>query len=344
MTEMPGPPLYNIFVAVQVTKPPSLGEEAWAAVTDNVNRLNRALASNDRPQCVGSCKEFVESVARVVLEARGEPASDGDEFDKVLSRAHELIQYQTGDDLVPDDHVRKAASQAKKLAAVLREFRNERGTGHGRAALPDVEDEVLEMCIAGSLIWARWALRRLEHFILGDVQPLVEDLRSNVFYRGSLRRRLEAVGLPHLSPPDQRRLGVSVGRRAATGTFTVRADGIAACIEAQDPSAWPLAYRAGLVEGLFIDEFGQVRLDEEAITAPRVIAELHSGYGDMKAALLLLRSQLDSASWSPGFARRWRAVVAEMTLVEGSFAPEDRGIWLAIKDDLTRKGTEYEGS
>lgn len=341
--QTPEPPLYNVFAQVYLTRPPTLPHGQWAAIAEHVTRLNRAIETDDRPLCIGSCKELVESVARVILEIRGESVADNDEYDKVLGRAHDRIQYQVGDDISANSHVRAAATNAKKLAGLLRDFRNDQGTGHGRSAVARVEDEVLEACVVGALVWTRWAVRRLEDFISADVQRLVDALAQDMFRRGDLRRRLVAVGLPHLDGADQRRLGTAVGRRIAEGTFVVREDGLEACVYAKDNNAWPLQYRVGLVEALFINEAGQLWVTDSQFGGIHVLTDIQNAYGDMgKAALLHLRAQIDAASWSSGFIERWRQAVAEMTVVEGAFTPEERGTWWAIKDDINRLGTERE--
>jgi hypothetical protein len=326
-------------VDVALPRPAYLEAEAWAAIDANADRLRAAVAADDRPLAVGCCKELVESIARVILDARGEAAGDSEEFTKVVSAAHRQIEYQEGSDLPLNSYVRDASSQAKKLALLLREFRNESGTGHGRAFVPNVADEVVEMCLAGALLWSRWALRRIGHYIVGDVERLVHDLEYSTFRRGVLRDRLRSATMSRLEPAERRRLGIAVGRRTAGNTFVVCEDGVEACIAEQDPVAWPLSYRIGVIEGLFIDSRGQLPL---MLTTPRYTAELCAAYGDMGPALVGLQILLEDASWSAEFTRSWRAVVAEFTVVEPSFRNGERNAWLAIKADLTRIGTEYE--
>ena len=89
-----------------------------------------------------------------------------------------------------------------------------------------IDDEVLETCVDGALLWTRWAMRRLQFLILGSLQPLIDDLGSRSFGMGDLALRLQAADLPHLNYDDQRLLGLAVGQRAARNTFTVRIDGV----------------------------------------------------------------------------------------------------------------------
>jgi hypothetical protein len=262
---------------------------------------------------VGSAKDLVEATARVVLEARGLPAGSEEKYDAVLGNAQRAIEHQLGSGVAPDAAVRQAATFARKLAGMLRELRNVYGTGHGRSALPVIEDEVLETCVGGALLWTRWALRRLQLLLLGSLQPLIADLRSGSFTMGALAGRLAAANLPGLEPADQRQLGVAVGQRAARNTFTVRIDGVEACAKSQDATAWPLGYREGLVEGLFLDEFGQVHIDEQAY-GPRLAAEVLTPHPDAASVLTSLAARIKSSAWSHELIPVWRKAVAEMRL------------------------------
>ncbi|WP_030334741.1 abortive infection family protein [Micromonospora parva] len=291
---------------------------------------------------VGSAKDLVEATARVVLDARGRTAGSGEEFDKVLGDAHRAIEHQVGPGVAADAAVRQAATSARKLAGVLRELRNTYGTGHGRSALPLLEDEILETCVDAALLWTRWALRRLQLVLLGSLQPLIADLRSASFSRGSLATRLAAVDLPHLQTADQRQLGVAVGQRASRNTFTVRADGVEACAQSQDAAAWPLGYREGVVEGLFLDQFGQLHLDEQA-RAPRLAVEILAPHPDRTRILVELAERIFRSAWSQDLRLIWRHVVTEMHLAQrllGDGTAEQ--VWSAIIEHLQATGEKYE--
>ncbi|HEX3829507.1 MAG TPA: hypothetical protein VHV82_19765 [Sporichthyaceae bacterium] len=336
-------PLGNVLASIELPRPPSLEFGAWQAIEDNAARLRAAVAADDRPLAVGCCRELVESIAKVIVEVRSGTVRDRDDFQQVVNHAHGLIQYQPGDGLALESYARGAADKAKKLAFLLGEFRNARGTGHGRSFAPEVADEVLEMCLAAALLWSRWALRRVEHYILGDIEKLVHDLSGGGwFHRGTLKQRLLAADLPRLSKADQHRLGVAVGRRVAGNTFVVRGDGVDACIWSQDSAAWPVSYRFGLVEGLFIDSNGQLHVDDQSRT-PRMIADLYSVFGDMTGVVVDLRAKVARALWSKEFVRQWTAVVAEMTLMQASFEGDDQRDWAAMITELTTTGAHHDG-
>lgn len=324
----------------ELKKPQALDAASWAAIEDPLNRLKKAVSGDDRPLIVGSAKELVEATARMILQVRGNPAGSGEEYDKVLSAAHKLIEHQPGPDVASDAPVRQAANSARKLAGTLRDLRNTYGTGHGRATLQPIADEVLETCVDGALLWTRWALRRLQHLLLGSLQPLINDLRSGTFTMGSLASRLQAANLPKLDTEDQRALGVAVGQRAASNTFTVRIDGVEACAESQDDAVWPLAYREGLTEGLFIDQFGQTQVDD-SLLGIRLAAEVLLPHPDAARVLANLKKKLTTSAWSSGFARQWPEVVKEMRLCKDVLRTDEaRRVWLETADYFTERGWE----
>ncbi|WP_157855788.1 abortive infection family protein [Streptomyces aureocirculatus] len=326
----------------EILKPKALDPTAWAAIRDCFDRLQGAVRANDRPLAIGSAKDLVEATARVVLDSRGQPAGSNEEYDKVLNLAHRAIEYQPGPGLSPDAAVRQAANSAKKLAAQLRELRNSYGTGHGRSTLPLIEDEVIETCVDGALLWTRWALRRLQFLIIGSVQQLVTDLHSSTFSTGDLATRLQAADLPRLPFEDQRRLGVAVGQRSARNTFTVREDGVEACATSQDDAAWPAGYREGVAEGLFLDVAGQIRVDMPPLS-PRLAAQTLVPHPRQVEVLRDLGAKLQSAAWTTEFRALWRQVVTEMHAADAFFQQEDaKKEWLNIAERIKATGERYE--
>lgn len=156
-----------------------------------------------------------------------------------------MLLFRRGDNIAVNDRVRDAGTNARKLASQLGPLRNAYGTGHGRATIPAIEDEVLETCVDGALLWTRWALRRLGPYIKTAVQPLINDLHDEIWYSGDLTERLEVVDLPTLEEEDQKRIGIAVGRRSSPNTYTVWRDGVEACVNSTDLTSWPPAYREG---------------------------------------------------------------------------------------------------
>lgn len=257
---------------LQLERPSYLGDEHWSCIEVEVERLCRSLDAGDVSQAFGDLKCLVEAVARVTLDIAGESVSPNDAFDSTVNRAHERLADQPGDSLARGGDFARVASQASKIARTLGSIRNQYGGGHGRARLPDVRDEMIDLTLDGSLMWVRWALRRLGLFSEGRPSVLIRDLveEPKTFRAGVLRRRLEAANLPNLDEHHQQELGVAVGQRTMRNTFVVRADGLEPCLDSDDLSTWPKGYRVGLLRGLWFDPDGYPTLTmrslEEGLT------------------------------------------------------------------------------
>ncbi|UED88169.1 abortive infection family protein [Streptomyces profundus] len=307
-------------------QPERLAAPQLQAIGDSYARLARAVATDDRPLIVGSAKELVECVARVILEAQGHATSDNAEHTKVVGLAHQVVEYVTGPDMPANDPLRIVSGEAKKIAIQLAQLRNRFGTGHGRAVLHPVTDEVIEMSVHGALIWVRWALVRVDTVLLGAVPPLIADLEGKTFYGGDLAQRLAAADVPRLGESDQRRLGLAVGRRAARETHNVRYEGIDPCAEV--PDAWPDAYREGIVTGLFLNEDGQIYAHPSI--SPQNAALVLQHHSKAEEVLGELRERLASASWSPFFVYTRQETLAAMHDAAGRLEPAAQPVWAEI--------------
>lgn len=256
----------------RLDRPAELSAQSWAAIVAAEQRLGRAEALGDRPLIVGSAKELVETVAKAIVTARvGTPGANID-FGSLVTEAHKALDRQPGEGLASDGATRQLAQATKQLATALGLLRNDVGTGHGKATLPAVYDESLELAVTGGVLWSRWALRRLAHLLAGALEPLIEDLQSSTFRAGLLSERLRSAGLSGLEEGDARRLGVAVGQRGASGTFVVFGDGVRACADSDDVQAWPPAYREGVAIGLLLDRDGY--LVHDPVLASTLVALL----------------------------------------------------------------------
>jgi Abortive infection C-terminus len=242
----------------RLERPDGLDETAWAAIEQALTRLNTAIGTSDLQLVIGCAKELAESVAKVVLVARGNTVASGAKFPDVLGSAHVALDRQPGQGLAADAQVRNIAQGAKTVASQLPELRNKYGTGHGRAVAPEVVDELALVAVDGALLWVRWALRRLHHLIKGRPDLLIRDLEDATFYRGDLAERLAAARLAEHEEVDQYQVGFHVARRAMRDTFLVMEEGVEACTESPDLERWPPGYRIGLLNGLFLTANGLI--------------------------------------------------------------------------------------
>jgi hypothetical protein len=239
--------------------PEHLGEDHWSAISVEIDRLERSLDANDDSQALSDLKSIVEAIAKVTLDINGTPATVTVSLPKVVTDAHELLVEQPGPALSYDSEFRKMATWARSIAVAMAPIRNQYGGSHGRAHVPATQPEMVDLALDGCLMWARWALRRLGYFALGRPETLIRELTGTpwaLFTSGRLTQRLQAANLPKSEEKHVRAIGVAVGQRAASGTFVVRAEGVAACAATDDLIEWPRAYRLGVAHGLLtaVDE------------------------------------------------------------------------------------------
>ncbi|HEY0869332.1 MAG TPA: abortive infection family protein [Acidothermaceae bacterium] len=240
-------------------RPDLLDDAAWLAVEQHRVRLASALSSNDAPWIIGSAKELVECVARVVSTAKGTITPSNADFADVVNDAHVALDRQAGPGITRASDVRAIAQNAKKIVLSVKDIRNDFGTGHGHAEVRSIADEMVQLVVAGALLWVRWALVRVAHLILNEPAHLIAELRGPVTRR-SLQSHLDALVLPE--PPDdiQRALGIAFAHRSASGTFVAREVGLEAPAKSDNTELWPGPYRLGVVEGLTISSNGYFML------------------------------------------------------------------------------------
>jgi hypothetical protein len=284
---------------LELQRPAGLEGPGWTSIEDCLERLRRAARDQDRPLMIGTAKELVEATARVVLHARGETVASGEDYQRVVNRAHAALERQPGPELAADLTISSIATATKKIATQLRDLRNRYGTGHGRAIAPQVAEELVLVSADAAMLWCRWALRRLEHLIAGAPSTLARDLDGAIFRTGELAARLTAANLPELDLPEQHLLGVAVAHRAMRDTRLVMWEGVEACAATPETDTWPAGYRAGLVEGLFLDREGYVDANSWGVRQAAVVLASHP---DADGVMRELAEKICQASWSYRFA------------------------------------------
>ncbi|MEV8533238.1 abortive infection family protein [Streptomyces sp. NPDC051211] len=323
--------MIRVLVQEPLPRPERVQSGHWDAISDAYQRVGRAVEAEDFALVVGAAKELTESVARVTIAANGEVYADNASYSALLSAAHRIVAHAIRENLPPNDVLRAIPDNARKMATQLAEVRNRYGTGHGRADIHKVTVEVAEACVHAAPVWIRWVLARHTTVFLGNVTQLVSDLERANFHSGELAERLEAANILGLKEPEQRRLGVAVGRRTANETWTVRIDGVRAC--STNPDRWPDAYRTGVIEGLFINRDNQV--DAYPAASADCAAELLQHHTDPAAVLAELRPLLGSASWSFRFQGRHADVIQSMRDALPKMPADVRPMWNEIADTLS---------
>lgn len=110
-----------------------------AVIHEHLERIGRAVQSDDPAQAIGSAKELIESTAKLVLRERGEQISGREEVPELVKRAQELLlvhptQAAPGPDGTPP--VKRILGGASTVAIGVAELRNSGfGTGHGGEAV-----------------------------------------------------------------------------------------------------------------------------------------------------------------------------------------------------------------
>jgi hypothetical protein len=101
------------------------------------------------------------------------------DFAEVVNRAHVALDRQAGKGITRASDIRAIAQNAKEIVLSVKDLRNDFGTGHGRAEVKSIADEMVTLVVGGALLWVRWALTRLEHLILGAPDSLIAELADS---------------------------------------------------------------------------------------------------------------------------------------------------------------------
>jgi hypothetical protein len=310
--------------------PLGIDAHAWTAIVGHRDRLDEARRGGDRSLVLGRAKELAESVARVVITERGQVAPAAADFPSLIDSAHGALRRQPGTDLSNDPELRNLIQGAMKIVKSVGSIRNSFGSGHGRAREPQVEQEMVDVAVAATMLWVRWALGRLAPLILGQPTSLISDLLDGAyFYKGNLAERLRAANIGDLDTSIQQKLGTAVSIRAMRDTVLVKVEGVQACASSDSLDEWPLHYRRGLVDGLFFEENGKVRTSRWAVElVPGVLGTAENQAAELDRLIALLGSErLGTGDYSEDYAL-WSSV----SRLAGKFESTARPKWSKIAD------------
>jgi len=306
---------FDVADDLALVPPLGINASAWIAITSHRDRLKTAMDSADGPLILGRSKELAECVARVIIDERGQVAPAMRDFPSLIDSSHGFLQRQPGADLSDDPSLRTLVQGAMKIIKCVGEIRNSFGSGHGRAREPLVQAEMVDVAVAATMLWVRWALGRLAPLILGQPSSLIADLLDGAsFYKGNLAERLRAANLSVLDSSIQQKLGNAVARRAMRQTVNVRVEGVEPSAVSDSLTDWPLYYRRGLIDGLLFDDNGNARTTRWALElVPGILRATEDQSAELERVLLL---------------------IANMTFETGDYA-EDYALWtsaLNLKD------------
>jgi Abortive infection C-terminus len=287
-------------MAYELTRPDHLDDGAWAAIESYRRRFADAAAANDRPAAAGAAKDLIECIARCVLDATENPLGDSVKFPKLIYEAQKALKRVAGPDIGISEEVKAIANAAQAIATGVSAIRNEVGTGHGRARLPGIDDEMATIVSDATMLWCRWALRRLGHLLAGYPNLLLAEVNTPVGL-DKLQRHFDEVRMPHQPPDIQHAIGVAFGRQAAGGFGNAFIVGVTPAAELPDLGEFPVSYRLGLAEGMVIDYAGQIGLIDSYVSVfVDVLVPVPSSQG--VPAIAELAAKAKSATW----ITRWR--------------------------------------
>jgi hypothetical protein len=241
-----------------IARPEHLDDEGWGAVESARNRLRLAWQFQDLPEVVGKAKELVETVAKVVVAAADGTLADNADFVPTVKVAQVVLKRQPGVDLSQDEALRAITQATQTMATSLAPLRNSYGTGHGRAREPDVSVEMATVTVEASLVWCRWALRRLGHLLADYPNDLIEAVQTGTT-RNLLRDKFQAAALAQQPEEVQHRIGVVFGQQSAGGFGNATEVGVEPAIDGGF-DAFPIDYRRGLIEGMLLTGGGSIGL------------------------------------------------------------------------------------
>ncbi|MEU4607539.1 abortive infection family protein [Kribbella sp. NPDC023972] len=209
---------------------------------------------------MGKSKELVETVAKVAAAATGATVADSIDFKPLVKEAQKSLKRQPGSDLSQDQDLRAMAQAAQTLATSLAPIRNAYGTGHGRARIPDVVEEMATLCLESALVWCRWALRRLGHLLADYPNDLIAAVQTGTS-RTALKKKFDAAALAQQPVEVQRRIGVVFGQQSAGGFGNATEVGVEPAVEGGRDD-YPIDYRLGLLEGMLLTAGGAIGLTD----------------------------------------------------------------------------------
>ena len=237
-------------------RPDHIKDEAWTAIETGLERLKRACEIEDLHEVIGKSKELVETIARITIEASDGTVADRADLEVVVGTAQKHLRRSVGPDTDQNDSLRAMINAARAMATKIAPLRNAFGTGHGRASVPLVAQEMADVVLEGALLWCRWALRRLGHLLADYPNELIAAVHTGTSER-ELRERFVAVTLSQQPPEVQRSIGVAFGRQSAGGFGNATTVGVDSVIHTDQPERdqqYPTPYRHGVIEGMIFTE------------------------------------------------------------------------------------------
>jgi hypothetical protein len=134
-----------------------------SSIRDHIRRIEQSVDS-DPAQAIGSAKELVETVSKVVLQHFGQPSEGYDTVQRLAKEALKCLPF-TKD---PASETRAVASLKQvtsglgQIVGGVAELRNAEGTGHGRIATGNLESRHARLAVTAASALCTFMLESLE--------------------------------------------------------------------------------------------------------------------------------------------------------------------------------------
>ncbi len=322
--------------------PNGVGDSARTTILDHAARVDRAAEAGDVEQIIGTAKDLVECITKVVIETLGGTYGSGEDLPKLAKEALSALKAHPSG-FQGRRPLQEFTRALAKVPAAVAELRNHDGTGHGRTEPTDLHEDTAAFVQQVAVAWSRWVLAAFGRVLAGmsvltEAADIIES--GAAFRRGELRSFLDELHLDQLEPEQQRRLGVAVGRRWAGGTFMVRLDVVEPFLAGE---SFPEAFAVGLIEGSFIDTNGYIRTNGRCAFDAAVVAVHLGEVGE--DTLTELADKMESAEFSYAFQDQEYWPIAEPLRSVAGTTTNDRLrqalLRMAVRIDVD-EGDEYQ--
>jgi len=119
-----------------------------AHIAAQIARMNASVHA-DPPLAIGTAKEFVETICKGILAARGVPRTGAEDLPRLVRLTREALAVEHDD---PNGSVRKVMNGLATVMTGVTELRGDLGTGHGPAPDAEMPEPVLARLIVQSAV------------------------------------------------------------------------------------------------------------------------------------------------------------------------------------------------
>lgn len=137
------------------------------AINEHLDRISRAIVSEDPAQAIGSAKELIESTAKIVLRKLGKEADEAWDLPKLVLEAQKALKVHPSS-AIPGadaaDGVKKILGAATSITTGVAELRNRGyGTGHGPVTnRTGLGIRHARLAVGASRLWCEFMLDTLD--------------------------------------------------------------------------------------------------------------------------------------------------------------------------------------